>query len=71
MASARFLVFAQDIELDNAAADASGLDSLAAMTGGRSLAPEELPDLIDELARDAEKLVETTEPIAKSLGLLP
>ena len=66
-ARARFLVFAQDLELDNAAADTTGLDSLATMTGGRSLAPEELPDLIDELARDAEKLVETTEPDTKSL----
>jgi len=66
-ARARFLVFAQDLELDNASADATALDSLATMTGGRSLAPEELPDLIDELARDAEKLVETTEPDTKSL----
>ena len=66
-ARARFHVFAQDIELDNASADASALDSLATMTGGRSLAPEELPELIDDLARDSENLVETTEPDTKSL----
>ena len=66
-ARARFLVSAQDMELDNASADATALDSLAAMTGGRSLAPEELPDLIDELAREADKLVETTEPDTRSL----
>ena len=43
---ARFLVFRQDLELDNASADAPTLESLAAMTGGQSLAPKELPDLI-------------------------
>ena len=66
-ARARFHVFAQDIELDNASADATALDNLATMTGGRSLAPEELPELIDELARESENLVETTEPDTKSL----
>ncbi len=66
-ARARFHVFAQDIELDNASSDATALDSLAAMTGGRSLAPEELPQLLDELARESENMVETTEPDTKSL----
>ncbi|HTM55067.1 MAG TPA: hypothetical protein VL175_13620 [Pirellulales bacterium] len=45
----RFLVFEQDLELDNAAADPTLLASLAEMTkaaGGQSLAPEELPDLL-------------------------
>ena len=42
-ARARFLVFRQDLELDNASADAPTLESLAAMTGGQSLAPEQLP----------------------------
>ena len=45
-ARARFLVFRQDLELDNASADAATLESLAAMTGGQSLAPEQLPDLV-------------------------
>ncbi len=48
-ARARFLVFQQDLELDNAAADSATMESLAAMTGGQSLAPEQLPDLIKRL----------------------
>jgi len=62
----RFLVVEQDLELDNAAADATMLESLAAMTGGRSLVPEELPDLIERLAEDAESLevrTETKQPL--------
>jgi hypothetical protein len=55
-ARARFLVFEQDLELDNAAADVATLESLAAMTGGRALAPEELPSLIQQLARQTESL---------------
>ena len=57
-ARARFLVFEQDLELDNAVADPTLLASLSAMTkdvGGQSLAPEELPDL---LRRIQEKPVE-------------
>ena len=53
---ARFLVFEQDLELDNAAADTATLESLAAMTGGKSLAPEQLPQLIEELAGRTEDL---------------
>jgi hypothetical protein len=55
-ARARFLVFEQNLELDNAAADAASLENLAAMTGGRSLAPEELPGLIEQLAQQTESL---------------
>ncbi len=57
----RFLVVEEDLELDNAAADATTLESLAAMTGGRSLVSEELPALIERLARDAEALQVRTE----------
>ena len=60
-ARARFLVVDQDLELDNAAADAGVMDSLSAMTGGQSLAPEELPAALEQLAQQAESLVETTE----------
>jgi hypothetical protein len=70
-ARARFLVVEEDLELDNAAADATMLESLAAMTGGRSLVPEELPDLIDRLARDAEALEvrsETKKPLWDTWG---
>jgi len=55
-ARASFLVFEQDLELDNAAADAASLESLAAMTGGRSLAPEELSGLIRQLTEQTESL---------------
>jgi hypothetical protein len=55
-ARARFLVLHQDLELDNASADADTLKSLAAMTGGQSLAPEQLPDLVRELAENTQQL---------------
>ena len=64
---ARFLVFEQDLELDNAAADPTLLASLSAMTsslGGHSLAPEELPALIDEFASQPQEMeIETQERI--------
>jgi N6-adenosine-specific RNA methylase IME4 len=49
-------VFPQDLELDNAAADSATMESLAATTGGKSLAPEELPELIRTLAADTQNL---------------
>jgi hypothetical protein len=62
-ARARFLVFEQDLELDNPAADPALLASLARMTesmGGQSLAPEEFPALIDRLLEQpAEQEIET------------
>lgn len=55
---ARFNVPDQDLELDNPAAEPSLLAQLAAATsssGGRAIAPEELPDLLQEFAdRDLE-----------------
>jgi N6-adenosine-specific RNA methylase IME4 len=53
---ARFLVFQQDMELDNAAADAGTLESLAAMTRGESLAPEQLSSLVERLTADTQHL---------------
>jgi hypothetical protein len=50
-AQARFLVYEQDLELDNSAADRTLMDSLAQMTGGESLAPEQLPGLLEELKK--------------------
>jgi uncharacterized membrane protein len=55
-ARARFLVYEQDLELDNASADPATLQTLAAMTGGQSLAPEQLPDLIDQLIEQSVEL---------------
>lgn len=58
---ARFLVYEQDLELDNPAADPSLLASLSAITGvERPIAPEQLPRLLEELQKQADKLeVET------------
>ncbi|HVX62059.1 MAG TPA: glutamine amidotransferase [Pirellulales bacterium] len=53
---ARFLVYDQDLELNNPAADVGALESLAAMTEGKSLAPEQLPSLLDELKAGAKSL---------------
>ena len=62
-AKSRFLVFEQDLELDNAVADPALLASLSAMTrdvGGQSLAPEELPDLLRRIQEKPPELeVET------------
>ena len=55
-ARARFLVYEQDLELDNAAADPATLQSLAAMTGGQSLPPERLGELIDQLLKQSTDL---------------
>ena len=52
-ARAEFLVFDRDIEFCNPAADPDLMASLAAWTkdeGGRAVAPEELPKLLEELA---------------------
>ena len=53
---ARFLVFEQDLELDNATADATVPESLASMTGGKTLTPEELPGLVRKLSQDTAAL---------------
>jgi len=53
-ARARFLVYDQDLELDNPASDPTLMSSLAAMTkdaGGQALAPEELPSLLARLKK--------------------
>jgi hypothetical protein len=51
-ARARFLVFDQDLELDNAAADPTLVASLAKITesaGGKTAPPESLPEVLEEL----------------------
>jgi uncharacterized membrane protein len=59
-ARARFLVFEQDLELSNPAADVGALESLAAMTSGKTVAPEQLPKLLDEIKEGTKELeVET------------
>jgi uncharacterized membrane protein len=58
---ARFLVIEQDLELDSPMADATLMDNLATMTGGKALVPEELPDLLRQLAQDTQALEVQTE----------
>lgn len=59
-AQARFLVYDQDLELDNPAADRGALESLAAMTEGRTVAPEQLPELFESIKKQLAQLeVET------------
>jgi len=58
---ARFVVFEQDLELDHAVADATLLEGLAALTGGKSLAPEELSGLIEHLTLNTESFEVRTE----------
>ena len=55
-ARARFLVFRQDLELDNASADAAMLENIAQIGGGKSLAPEQLPELVRRLTEETEHL---------------
>lgn len=60
-ATARFSVPEQDLELDRPAAEPSLMAQLAATTsaaGGRSIAPEELPRLLEELAELEPELEE-------------
>lgn len=59
-ARARFLVFEQDLELNNPAADIGALESLAETTSGKRVAPEQLPALLAELKAGTKELeVET------------
>ena len=63
---ARFVVFQQDLELDQAVADAALLESLAAITGGKSLVPEELTGLIEHLSEQTDAF-EVREETKKTL----
>ena len=50
-AQARFLVYEQDLELENPAADPTLLASLSSLTGGKALAPEQLSHFLEELRK--------------------
>lgn len=60
-AQARFLVYEQDLELENPAADPSLLASLASLTGGRALAAEQLLRFLEELRKQPLALEIETE----------
>ena len=56
----RFLVYDQDLELDNPAADRGMMESLAAMTGGKTIAADQLGPLFASIHKELEQLeVET------------
>jgi len=59
--SARFLVYEQDLELDNPAANPGLLSNLAAMTAGEPKAAEELPSLLKKLSEQPPDLEVETE----------
>ncbi|GHT10952.1 hypothetical protein FACS1894170_03890 [Planctomycetales bacterium] len=60
-ATARFLVYHRNLELDNPVAYPTLLSSIAAMTGGKSVPPENLGKLIEELIKQSNDLVEKRE----------
>ncbi len=60
-ATARFLVLDRNIELDNPIASPMMLEKIVGMTGGRTVAPEQFPQLLEELARQSGELVERRE----------
>ena len=57
----RVQAFKQDVELDDPAADPETLKQIAALTAGRTLEPEQLPALLEELAKQAKTLEIRTE----------
>jgi uncharacterized membrane protein len=59
-AQARFLVYDQDLEMENPAADRGALENLSAITAGKAVAPEMLGGLLDEIKKSARNFeVET------------
>jgi hypothetical protein len=50
---ARFSVTPQDLEADNAAADPDTMENLAKASGGKTVVPEQLPDLVRQLLRQS------------------
>jgi len=60
-ATARFLVEDRNLELDNPIAYPRLLADIATITGGRSVPPEQLGALIEELLRQSDELVERRE----------
>lgn len=63
-ARAEFMVFEQDLELSVSAADHDQMARIALLTkefGGRPVAPEQLPDLLEELASRPEQFEITVQ----------
>lgn len=60
-ASARFMVFDRNLEMDNPVAFPRLLDNISATTGGYGIAPEQLGSLLDALIEKAESFEEKRE----------
>ena len=60
-ARSRFSVVEQDLELDSPSADSAQMESLAVMSGGEAVAPEQLPELMERILESAEELEVKTE----------
>ena len=60
-ATARFLVQDRNLELDNPVAYPKLLTDISTITGGRSVPPEQLGALIEELIKQSNELVEKRE----------
>ncbi|MDR0704376.1 MAG: VWA domain-containing protein [Planctomycetaceae bacterium] len=72
-ATARFMVYDRNLELDSPVAYPQLLRNISELTGGYSVAPEQLGSLLDELIRKSEELVEkreTKQSLFDSWGLL-
>ncbi|MDR3198226.1 MAG: hypothetical protein LBU34_10205 [Planctomycetaceae bacterium] len=72
-ATARFMVYDRNLELDSPVAYPQLLRNISELTGGRSAAPEQLGSLLDELIKKSEELVEkheTKQSLFDSWGLL-
>ena len=66
---ARFIIYQQDLERDKPAADLTLMNSLAEMTadlGGRAVAPERLPELVDQI-KSRQLDLEVRTPVKQSL----
>lgn len=60
-ASARFMVFDRNFELDNPVAYPRLLENIAATTGGHTIAPEQISGLLEELLKRSDELIEKRE----------
>ncbi|MDR1270599.1 MAG: VWA domain-containing protein [Planctomycetaceae bacterium] len=72
-ATARFMVYDRNLELDSPVAYPQLLRNISELTGGHSATPEQLGSLLDELIKKSEELVEkreTKQSLFDSWGLL-
>ncbi|MDR2754984.1 MAG: VWA domain-containing protein [Planctomycetaceae bacterium] len=72
-ATARFMVYDRNLELDSPVAYPQLLRNISELTGGRSAAPEQLGSLLDELIKKSNELIEkheTKQSLFDSWGLL-